>query len=175
MSPVQFYALTVVSIIAILVCSNLFAKCRRLLQYTKFWLTKHLCRRHSILEMKWLGSWTWWSILMQSILIGANLLMTFFRFTDIQTAARRAGEVALVNMAVFYLGPHLSYQADCLHITLSRMKSIHRGITWSFVIMTTFHIAALKPTQQAFTSGLSKQFYGVIVCCSHFPLPRGRR
>lgn len=173
MSPVKFYALAVVSIVAILLCSHLFTKYQRLFQYTNCWLTKHLCRTHSILETKWLGSWTWWSILVQSILIGANFLVTFFRFTNIQTAAGRAGEVAMVNMAVFYLGPHLSYQADCLHLSLSRIKSIHRGITWSFVIMTTFHVTALKPTQPVFTSGLSKPLYGVIVCCSYVQLLGG--
>lgn len=162
-ASLQFWSVPICSRDADVCCNN-----------TKIWLTKHLCRSHPILELKWLGSWAWLSILMQSVLIGANLLVTFYRFTDIKTAAQRAGEVAIVNMAAFYPGPHLSYQAGCLHVSLSRMKSIYRGITWSFVLVMTFRIAVLKPTQSVSTSGLPKQFHLVIVCCSNIPLLRGR-
>ena len=103
-------------------------------------------------------------------MIGTNLLVSMWGFTDIETAARRAGDVAMVNMTVFYLGTHLSFQADCLRISLSTMRSIHRGITSSFVVMTVFHVAALKPTESSLTKGINKQFYGVLVrrrCYAH--------
>ncbi|KAK5215862.1 hypothetical protein LTR96_011181 [Exophiala xenobiotica] len=65
-------------------------------------------------------------------------------------------------MGLFCLGPHLAFQADCLQVSLTKIKSIHRGTTWSFIIITTFHIVVLKPTQPVFTTKLSKQLYGVI-------------
>lgn len=166
MSPVKFFAIAIGSIIVIRICFYLLATCRDPFQCAVCWLTKHLNRRNSIFETNWLGSWTWWSVLVQSILIGTNLLVTCYRSPDVQTAARRAGEVAIVNMGIFYLGLHLSFQADVLQVSLAKMKSIHRGITWSFTIVIIFHVAALKPTQPVFTSGLSNQLYGVIVCCS---------
>lgn len=163
MSPIEFYAIAMTGVIAIALCWGLLERWRRPLRHVQAGLGKYLCRKHSVLGTSRLGSWTWWTILSQCILIGTNLLVVFFNFTDIQTAARRAGSVAVMDMVVFYLGPHLSYQADSLHLPLARMRSVHRAITWPFAIVTAFHVGVLRPARSVFASGLTQQLYGVIV------------
>ncbi|KAK5073338.1 hypothetical protein LTR70_010372 [Exophiala xenobiotica] len=82
--------------------------------------------------------------------------------SSIQSAARRAGETAIINMGLLYLGPHLSYQADWLNTSLATIRWIHRGAAVSFAIMTAFHVAVLRPSQSPFTWPLTAQCYGVI-------------
>jgi len=98
------------------------------------------------------------------MILGANLLLILYGVDNVQAAARTAGQVAVVNMSVFYLGPHLSYQADLLNVSLPTMKQIHGGASVSLISMIVFHAAYLRPSQPLFTYPISEQFYGVIVC-----------
>ena len=68
------------------------------------------------------------------MILGANLLLILYGVDNVQAAARTAGQVAVVNMSVFYLGPHLSYQADLLNVSLPTMKQIHGGASVSLII-----------------------------------------
>lgn len=164
LTPVEYYALVVVAAIVLLACSRMGNLCRKLLRCGRARLGRYLCLAHSIPHMDWLGSWTWWAVLAQLVTMGATLVLIFVRALDIQSAARRAGEVAVVDMTLFYLGPRLSYQADRLNLSLSHIHTIHRGTTWLFLVATAIHAIVLRPTQPVFTRTASRDLYGVIVC-----------
>jgi len=127
------------------------------------WLWMHLCRRHSIWNSAWLGSWTWWTVGVQLGLMGAHLLLIFLPSTDMRRVAGRAGELATLHLGVFCLGPHLSYQADCLHLSLTDMRFVHGCLSGSLVLAVALHAIILKPSASAFADGLSQQLYGIVV------------
>lgn len=108
-------------------------------------------------------SWTWWSLVRQLSLLIGNVLLVFMGMTDIQDAARKAGTLAVLNMVVFYLGPHLSYLGDILDLSLATVKSLHRLMVLPFLLLVVFHLAVLRPTQNVFTKPFSEELYGVIV------------
>jgi hypothetical protein len=164
MSPTEIFAIAVGGIVVLLICSHLSAKCLMLVQHTGYWFGKHLWKAISH-KQKRLRPWTLWKLMVQFVWVGLNIFVAFYGFTSLRTAARRAGEVAMVDMGLFYLGPHLSYQADSLQLSLAQIKSLHCGITWSFMVMMIFHVIVLRPTQPIFVPSQSRQLYGVIVRC----------
>jgi hypothetical protein len=163
MSPAEIFAIAVGGLISLLFCAHLSAKCLFLIRHSKLRFTQHF-EKVVFGKLSWLRPRTFWKLLAQFVWIGTNIVIAFYGFENIRTTARKAGEVAMIDMGLFYLGPNLSYQADSLHLSLTHLQSIHRGITTSFIILATFHVIVLRPTQSIFVSGQSTQLYGVIVC-----------
>lgn len=163
MSPIEIYAITFASVFAAFFCFQRVRNLRYHLRIAKAWLTKYLIFTNAFPRTRWFGPCTLSTLLAQAIVLAANLFLIFYDMDGIQSAAQKAGQIAVVNTSVFYLGPHLSYQADSLNISLSSMKSIHRGAIFPFVAMIAFHAAVLRPSQPIFALPISEQFYGIIV------------
>lgn len=163
LTSIQWYALAVVAVVVLLSCSRLAHTFVTLLRCSRAYLARHLCLPRRIPHMTWLGAWTWWSFLVQTIITGANLVLIFVRAPNIKSAGQRAGEVAVVNLTLLFLGPQLSDHADLLNLSLTQMKVVHRGATWLLLVAVAIHVVILQPSQSVFTSKPSKDLYGVIV------------
>lgn len=163
MSPIEYYAITVAGILLACICGQWSRWCQLRLYTVRTWLRKCLCHRRSIFNIPQLGSWTWLTVGIQLLLLGTNLLLMLFRSTDVRQVARRAGELAVTHLAVFCLGAHLSFQADCLHMRLTNMHVLHRCLSGCLALTIAWHAIVLRPREAVFTAGLSHQLYGIIV------------
>lgn len=166
MSPAEWYAIALAGILVTLVLFNVVITHRHVLRRRRpLWvaniLFRAVFRRHD-----W-PSWTWSTVVCQLLLVSSNATLVFCRATDIESAARNAGQVAILDMVLFYLGPHFSFLADVLGVSVSTVKSIHSGMTLPFVVTIAFHAVVLRPPHSIFATPPSKELYGVIVSQVH--------
>lgn len=162
MHPIEIYAVVLAGMLAAVLCLQLVTSGRRLLRQCKRWSLSTTLSQ-TVLQTRWVPALTWASVLTQSLLVGSSLLLVFYGTGDTKSAARNAGSVAILNMALFFLGPHLSYQADVLGLTLSTTKSVHRSMTVPLVLTASFHSIVLRPSQPVFRTPFSSPLYGVVV------------
>lgn len=162
MLPIDVYALALAGVFLALICFKAATTCQHALRCHIPYSIVNVLSGNVFQSRKW-PLCTWSTVAWQLLLISSNALLIFFRMTDIESAARKAGEVAILDMAVFYLGPHLSFLADLLGLPLATMKSIHRGMTLPFIMNVMFHLVVLRPSRPVFTIPFPKELYGVIV------------
>jgi hypothetical protein len=112
------------------------------LMYLKY---AYLVRRH-----QFLGPWTFADILVQVIYIASNSFCLGFRVSDIAKSGLRAGNLSLINMVTLFLGPHLSFLADILGISLSTFRLIHRSAGMMSCSLVLFHVLAMLVSSRAF-------------------------
>lgn len=167
MSPIDVYAIALAGVLGALILFKAVTSCKHALRHRRLFSIVNILSGNVFSSERW-PSCTWSTVVWQLLLISSNSLLIFLRMTDTKSAARDAGKVALLDMAVFYLGHHLSSVADLLGVSLRTMKSIHRNMTLPFVLTVTFHLVVLRPSRPVFTTPLSPQLYGVIVGETYF-------
>lgn len=152
MSPAEWYAVALAGILVTLVLFHAVTACQHAFRRQRpLWVTNAFSRvvhASSSLVFEKPGWWScrWSTVIWQLLLVGSNVLLVVHDSTDIESAAHNAGTVALLDMILFYLGPHLSFLADLLGVSLSTMKGIHSGMTLPFVVTVTFHAVVLRPS-----------------------------
>lgn len=161
-SSLDLYAATLAAMLLVVCMHNTIRSIHPMLAWQRLYSFTAVLSRNIFRDRRW-PSWTWWSLVRQLSLLTGNVLLVFLGMTDIQDAARKAGTLAVLNMVVFYLGPHLSYLGDILGVSLATVKSLHRVMVLPFLSLVVFHLTVLRPTQNVFTKPLSSEFYGVTV------------
>jgi hypothetical protein len=118
------------------------------LRYALNFLTyPYLIRRH-----RFLGPWTYADIIIQLFYIAINAFCLSFRVTsDIAKAGMRAGNLSLINMIPLFLGPHLSFLADILGISLSTFRLIHRSAGLMSLGLACLHVVFSFASHTAFS------------------------
>lgn len=115
MTPTDIYAVAVAGTVLAVVCTQLRRGCWHTLCQMESYLTRYLVLTNLGHRTRWLSPWPCSVVLMQALLTGLNLFVVCYRSPDRQSTGQRAGQVAIVNMALFYLGPSLAHLADWLH------------------------------------------------------------
>jgi hypothetical protein len=125
----------------------------------------YLVRRH-----RFLGPWTLADIIIQFIYIASNSFCLGFRVSrlgfrvaSIAEAGIQAGILLLINMIPLFLGPHLSFLADILGVSLSTFRHIHRSAGLMFPGLVLFHALVIVTSGTAFASSDTKNLPAVIV------------
>lgn len=119
-----------------------------------------LVRRHRIL-----GPWTRAGILVHVSYIAVNIALVFLRTESLVDSGRRAGELALVNMAFPLSTTHLGFLAGLLGITWRTCRKIHRATGWIAFALLSFHIIAeLQGKKFRFPLAETQNLLTVIVC-----------
>lgn len=163
MTPIIIYAIVVAGIVLATVCREVRHSCWQGLRQVESYVTRYLVLTKLGRPTRWLSPWPWWVVFMQAILIGINLFLVTYRTPNRQSTGQRAGQLAVVNTALFYLGPSLAHLADWIAISWSTMKLMHGSTVVTVVVLLVVHIVIARPTQPLFVVPFSEQFYGVIV------------
>lgn len=111
---------------------------------------------------RWFNDTALRSMLLQVCLLGGSVLTVVLRATDIQDVARRAGAVAMLSLAVFYLGPGLVQQAYWLELTLAQSRKIHVSMLLSSLGLTIFHAVVLRTPKAVPSVPPSEASYGTM-------------
>ncbi|KAK5080473.1 hypothetical protein LTR05_008583 [Lithohypha guttulata] len=160
-SSLDIYAAVLAAMLLVLFMHNTISVILSELEWQRLSSFTAVLSRNIFEERHW-PSWTWWSLVRQVFLLTGNVLLVFVGMTDIKDAAREAGTLAMLNMAFFYLSPHLSYLGDLLGLSLDTVKTLHRMMVLPFLLLTVFHLVVLHPAQNVFAKPFSKELYGVI-------------
>ena len=100
-------------------------------------ISRCLTYRTFICRRKFVNRWSRSRALLLLIFCGLNIAALFVRFPGIYEVGARAGTLSRINMVLLYTGPHLSFVAGILGISLDTFHYLH-----SSVGMVSFILAA---------------------------------
>ena len=122
----------------------------------------------------WTERWSRGDALILVFYFGANVTCLALS-PDIATAGRRAGTLALVNMILLFAGPHLSFIADILNVSIRQYKRIHAAAGMVTLTLAAFHsvVGAIEGVRLRLSK--PSELYALIVSyhlqsCSTFAL-----
>ena len=95
-----------------------------------------LLRRHRVI-----GPWTRNGALWRTFYLVANILFTVFPSLPLLKMADRAGHLSLINMMPLFFGPHLSFLADTLGVSLQTYHRLHGASAAMTIILLGTHVA----------------------------------
>jgi hypothetical protein len=127
------------------------------------WVLKHLTYLYLVRRHQFLGPWTLADVIIQLVYIGGNSFCLGFRVSSIATAGVRAGNLSLINLITLFLGPHLSFLADTLGISLRTFQHIHRSAGLMALGLVLFHAIVTVTSPTAFALSDAKNLSAVVV------------
>ena len=125
MDITQAYAVAAGGIFTTLFLINLLPYVMRLTGRVLIVICKHLTYPYLVRRHRLFGPWTRAGVLVQLVYITANLFCLSFRVSKISEAGLRAATLSLINMIPLFAGPHLSFVADLLGVSLTTYRQIH--------------------------------------------------
>jgi len=127
MEITRIYAIVIGGILVLFVFTNWFRYISQFIRYLLFFMSKHLAYTYLLRRHRFLGPWTRAEVLIQAIYMTTNLFCLFFRVSKLSQASLRAGKLSLINMIPLLAGPHLSFLADILGVSVTSYRSVHRS------------------------------------------------
>jgi len=169
---VQIYAMSVGGLFALLFAFNMsvwkrsplswklaFRLWKRTISFTVRHLIPPLLTHHN----RYLGQWTLADVILHLIHVTANALCLGIKVHSLREAGQRAANLALVNMVLPLAGPHLSFLATSLGVSLKTYQRIHRSFGMVSLPLLIFHICASFATRIPFSLRNSEDRWGLIV------------
>ncbi|KAH8747833.1 hypothetical protein F5882DRAFT_265776, partial [Hyaloscypha sp. PMI_1271] len=107
------------------------------------------------------GPWTLAGIIVYTTYIAANVYCLEVWKLPALKVGLRAANLALINIMPLYLGPHLSFLADLLGISLKSFRIVHRsaGII-SFVLVLLHILVVIARGIGGFSLSVPENLYG---------------
>ncbi len=131
---------------------------------------RYLTYPYLVCQHRFWGPWTLADIIIQFIYIASNSFCLGFRVSrlgfrvaSIAKASMQAGTLSLINMIPLFLGPHLSFLANILGVSLSTFWHIHRSAGLMSPALVLFHALVIVISGTAFASSDAKNLPAVIV------------
>ena len=165
----QIYATAAAGFFSILMVCNSRALVEQAWKYliSKYLTHPHLLHRHRLLGLWTIGPWTPAEILSQALYLTVNLFCLCFRASSISIAGVRARNLALVNLIPVSAGPHLSFLADVLGVSLSTYKTMHRSAGLMSSALTLVHVLTAVANREPFSLTELPHLFGLIVAYFH--------
>jgi hypothetical protein len=131
----------------------------------RYFTYPYIVRRHRL----W-GPWTLGDLVIQLVYIGSNSFCLGFR-ANIVKAGLRAGTLSVVNFIPLFLGPHLSFLADILGVSLRTFRHIHRSAALMSSGLVLFHVLTAIISRTAFALHGAKNLSATVVSTELFLVP----
>ena len=163
MDITQIYAITMAGFLFILLLARVLFHRIRILYKLWLLLMKVLFYSNLVSRHRLLGPWRNIDVTTQLIYIAINAFCFSFRLASTPQAGLRAARLSLINMILLFLGPHFSFLADYLGVTLRTYKYMHRSsgiMSSAFIVLHTLISIANKAP---FPLDDQENLYAVIV------------
>lgn len=160
------YTIAVGGVLLILVLINLFPCLPYMISVARPFLyrkLKYLTYHYFIRRHRFWGPWTPVDVIIQLVYIASNSVCLSFRFPSIATAGVQASNLSLINLIPLFLGPHLSFLADVLGVSLSTIQCIHRSSSLMSLGLVLFYVLVIVTSNTAFTLFSTKNLSAVVV------------
>lgn len=120
-------------------------------------IPKYLEYPYALRRHKHLGPWTRLEVLLMITYVGANSICLSFGVSSLADSGIRAGHLSLANLLPLFLGPHLSFLADLIGISVKSFRKIHLVVASMIYVLTLFH--ALVIIGSGSTGSLAPLFF----------------
>lgn len=147
------YAIAASGILLVLALINLLPLLPQLISFARPFfrrVSRYLIFRYLIGRHRFLGPWTFADVIIQLIYISINSFCLGFRVPSIAAAGIRAGNLSLLTLIPLFLGPHLSFLADAIGVSLSTFRHIHHSAGLMSLGLVLFHTLIIFTSQTAF-------------------------
>lgn len=168
MEVTQIYAMTMGDFFLTLIALNCRSPIEQVWKYaacltSKYLTYPYLLRRHHVPCLWTIGPWTPADILIQAVYATVNLFCLCFRASSMSEAGVRARNLALINLVPVSAGPHLSFLAEVLGVSLSTYKLLHRSAGLMSSALTLSHVLTAVSSRASFSLVESTHLFGVVV------------
>ncbi|KUL81468.1 hypothetical protein ZTR_10368 [Talaromyces verruculosus] len=144
MDAVNIYGIAVGGILLLLIVARLRRALCDLARVLSILVSKYLVYPYMLNRHRWFGPWTWAGIIKCLVYGASNCVVVLYNVHTYEEASIRAGRLALVNMTVLFMVPHLSVLADILGIPLEACQWIHRAAGWMTCALVTTHVLTIQ-------------------------------
>jgi hypothetical protein len=169
MEITKVYAIAAGGVLLIFISVNLRPYIARSWATAALLTDKYLTYPQLLHRHRFLGPWSPSSIGLQLLYIGVNVLCLWLHVPSIWTAGLRAANLSLINLIPLFAGPHLSFLADLLGITLHMYRRFHRSAGLMSFVLLVLHILTVVAKRTSFPLHNPENLFGLIV--SHLVLP----
>lgn len=124
--------------------------------------SRHLFYATVLRERRYVGRWSRADVVLLLAYFSANAVCLGLSPTVFQ-AGQRAGTLALINMIIVFLSPHLSLAADILDVSLRCFRRIHSSAGSLVFILAVFHTVLCAVHGKKLELKSSSDLYALIV------------
>ena len=143
MDITQLYATASGSIFFCLILFRIRRYIRSFLEAVTLQASQHLVHPQLICRHRFLGPWSRADVLAHLFYIGVNMFCIGFYVKSAHLASLRAASLSLVNLIPTFAGPHLSFLADTLGLSLATFRRVHRSFGVMSCFMLSFHVFSM--------------------------------
>ena len=118
-------------------------------------------------RIRFIGLYSRAGLLIRVIFISLNIFYSAFRVNSLIVVSIRTANFALINLIPLFFGPHYSFIASILGISLDSFRQVHSSFVGISVIFGTIY-TVLNVLQKPFSRQNSGQVYGLIVSLPSF-------
>jgi hypothetical protein len=159
----EAYAIAIGGSFVLLFLLNSLPYITGLAEYLLMLTSKHLTYPYLLSRHRLLGPWSRAGFGLQLIYIVANILCLSFQTASLSGVGLRAGSLSLINMIPLFAGPHLSYLADLLGLTLRTFRCIHRSAGLMSFSLAIVHVSIAFASRPSFDLNVAGNLFAVIV------------
>lgn len=142
MDITQIYAIAAGGIFFMFILANCLHYISQLIKHASFFTFKHLIYPYLLNRHRFFGPWTRASVLVQLTYMTLNVFCVTFQVSTVSQAGLRAGTLSLINMIPLFAGPHHSFLADLLCVSLNAYRSVHCSAGLMSFVLALFHVLA---------------------------------
>ena len=125
--------------------------------------SQHLIYPQLVPRQPYVGPWSRADVLLQLSYIAINVFCIAFKAPSIRVASLRAADLTLINLIVVFAGPHLSFLADILGLSLALFRRLHRSFGLMSCFLLSFHVFTMIGSRVSFPLRQAENLWGVIV------------
>ncbi|PVH70391.1 cell surface metalloreductase [Cadophora sp. DSE1049] len=163
METVDIYAICVSGTFAAFFLITFRSRFLHFVQHIVLLISKYLTYPQILLRHSSFGPWSLAGIIVHTAYITANVYCLGFWKLTAAKVGLRAANLALINMMPLYLGPHLSFLADLLGVSLKSFRMVHRSAgMMSFVLVLLHILVVIARGTSGFSLSVPENLYGVV-------------
>jgi hypothetical protein len=161
--PIHIYAVSVGGIFAFLLLVNSLPYFQTLLALAHRLTLRYLVFPQLLRRNRFVGPWSPADVLLQICYVTANAFCLSFRAESFGEAGVRAARLSLISMVPAFAGPHLSFLADVLGVSLRAFQRIHRSAGVVSVLLLAFHVTTVVAAKTPFPLQDTKNMWALVV------------
>ncbi|KAE8329841.1 hypothetical protein BDV39DRAFT_202786 [Aspergillus sergii] len=115
----------------------------QIIRYLSQWTAKHLTFQAVLRRGKYIHRWSRADIVLTMMYLGANMTCILVYFPGMTQAGFRAGRLSIINTILLFAGPHLSFVADMLGVSIRTCRRLHVLAGLVAILLVVFYAIAI--------------------------------